>query len=266
MSAVEDFDEGRGLRVRRVLWWVALLMALLGVGVGGVNMWRWSLTGEAVRISLGSGVFGVRGGESYAWLIKTTHGAALIDTGGEPEAVDLLAELRAQGLTAEDVHTVLLTQGLHEHYEAAGLFRNARVLVGPGDAALIRGEAKRTAPVRVVTWATQRPPVPLRLEELKGDQSLDVDGLEIQAIHVPGHTPGSMVYRLGEILFTGDSLWGHGESVEVAPWVFSESRTGSRASFAKLKDVPFTRIASGHGGLVEDAKEKLRRAGLLGAR
>ncbi len=41
---------------------------------------------------------------------------------------------------------------------------------------------------------------------LKGDGMLNVAGLNVAFMSVPGHTSDSMVYRIGSLLFTGDSL------------------------------------------------------------
>ena len=41
---------------------------------------------------------------------------------------------------------------------------------------------------------------------LKGDGVLKTAGLTIGYMSVPGHTPDSMVYKIGKVLFTGDAL------------------------------------------------------------
>lgn len=42
---------------------------------------------------------------------------------------------------------------------------------------------------------------------LKDNDILEVGTLRIEVIHTPGHTPGSVCYRVGENLFTGDTLF-----------------------------------------------------------
>lgn len=41
---------------------------------------------------------------------------------------------------------------------------------------------------------------------LKGDGLVTAAGLTIYHMSVPGHTPDSMVYKIGKVLFTGDAL------------------------------------------------------------
>ncbi|MBE6350834.1 MAG: MBL fold metallo-hydrolase [Spirochaetaceae bacterium] len=41
---------------------------------------------------------------------------------------------------------------------------------------------------------------------IKGDGELELAGYEVEYISTPGHTPDSMIFKIGEILFTGDCL------------------------------------------------------------
>jgi hydroxyacylglutathione hydrolase len=50
------------------------------------------------------------------------------------------------------------------------------------------------------------PPDPVDIK-LKDGDILEVGTLNIEVIHTPGHTPGSVCYLVGENLFTGDTLF-----------------------------------------------------------
>ena len=50
------------------------------------------------------------------------------------------------------------------------------------------------------------PPDPVDIK-LKDGDLLEVGTLNIEVIHTPGHTPGSVCYLVGENLFTGDTLF-----------------------------------------------------------
>ena len=50
------------------------------------------------------------------------------------------------------------------------------------------------------------PPDPVDIK-LKDGDVLEVGTLNIEVIHTPGHTPGSVCYLVGENLFTGDTLF-----------------------------------------------------------
>ena len=40
--------------------------------------------------------------------------------------------------------------------------------------------------------------------------SLRLAGLDIRVLHLPGHTMGSVAYQMGDVMFTGDTLFRRG--------------------------------------------------------
>lgn len=48
-------------------------------------------------------------------------------------------------------------------------------------------------------------PVPDRW--IREEVEVQISGCPVQVIHTPGHTPGSCVYRVGDCVFTGDTLF-----------------------------------------------------------
>lgn len=214
------------------------------------------------RVEAAPGVTGVISGRAYAWILRTRSGAALIDTGLDREATTLLAELRAQGVEPGQVHTILLTHGHVDHWAAVKVFPSARVLAGGEDLPFMKGERRFTAvgpKLHAMMGGGGLPELPSGASAVTDGQVLDVDGEEVKAIHVPGHTPGSMAFLWKDLLFTGDSLIGSADGVKAAARPFSEDAAQNRRSLEKLRDLPFTRIADGHVGVTADARSRLRR-------
>jgi len=245
--------EGPSLFVR--MFFVLGGLVLLGVA------WGWSQfpkPGEP-RIEVAPELVGVQAGQSYAWVLRTANGAAVVDTGSEVGGETLLAELRKQGVALEQVHTVLLTHGHKDHWGGAHLFPQARVLVGAEDIPVIEGSRKlRSLVARLTGPLMPTPPVPAKMEPLQGGETLEVDGERVRVFHTPGHTPGSVMYLWRDVLLAGDSLLGSGGGVAPAPSALSEDRALNVTSLKPLVDVPFTRVADGHTGLTENARQKLR--------
>lgn len=206
------------------------------------------------------GVIGVGSGGSYVWILRTAHGAALVDAGFDVSAQPVLDELRAQGLTADDVHTILLTHGHADHWAGALKFPRALVRAGAGDVPLIRREQELQAwfPRMLIAWFAPKLPPPPRMVGLEGDARLDVDGEPIDAILLPGHTPGSAAYLFRGMLFTGDSLFrSRSHGLAAANPMFTDDPALNRRSLEKLRALPFTRVADGHCGVAENARAKL---------
>ncbi len=99
---------------------------------------------------------------------------------------------------------------------------------------------------RHILW---RSPSTQIIEGNAPDQSTD-PGCGVTAIPVPGHTKGSVVYRVGEAyLSTGDSLsWEHEQdrmhAFQEACWF---SWPVQKAFLAGLANFSFNRLFAGHG-------------------
>ena len=125
----------------------------------------------------------------YIVYNEETKGAVVVDP--SDEAALVLARLDALGL---ELRAILLTHGHFDHGGDVG-----RLL------------AKRPAPVychpadrKLPSWLTHG----LRADkELADGQVLDFDGLRFRVLHTPGHTPGSVCFLCGELLFAGDTLF-----------------------------------------------------------
>jgi glyoxylase-like metal-dependent hydrolase (beta-lactamase superfamily II) len=240
----------------------ALRAALVAAGLlllGGAWFSAQVPRSQSSRIEPALGVIGVDTGRSFAWVLRTRHGAALIDAGMDRDAPALLDELRAEGLSPSQVHTILITHAHPDHWGGVRAFPSARVLAGAAEVPLLTGKGKmESLAARVFDVAGVMPP-PLSQVAAVGDgQALDVDGEEIRAVALPGHTPGSTAYLWKDLLFTGDALLGKGDAaVQGPPSFLCEDAAQARRSLEKLRELPFTRIADGHAGTTAGARLKL---------
>ena len=132
------------------------------------------------------------GTNCYILEDESAHQAAVIDPGGD--APRLLAALK--GL---DVRYILLTHGHYDHTGAA--------------AELAAAFPQATVYIHERDYHDADPSLfPLR-PELSGvkfygeGNRLPLGGLELQVLHTPGHSEGSVTLRCGDLLFCGDTLF-----------------------------------------------------------
>ena len=99
---------------------------------------------------------------------------------------------------------------------------------------------------------------PSHLKEIRDGEVLEIDGEQIQAIHVPGHTHGSTMYIWKDILFSGDTIVGRGGYVNEIPKPTYDDYHAVKTSVAKLISYKFNQIADGHVGFHENAYDQVK--------
>ncbi len=160
------------------------------------------------------------------WIVGERP-AAVIDPGP-----DIAAHLEAVGRLAGRVGAVLVT---HDHPDHA-----------PGAIAFAESAG---APL----YAFRLPGA----EHLRDGQSIGVGGLEITAVHTPGHSADHVVFHLPSegALFTGDAVLGRGTS-------FIDPPDGDLAkylrSLQRMQDLAPRTLYPGHGPIVLRAGQKLQ--------
>jgi glyoxylase-like metal-dependent hydrolase (beta-lactamase superfamily II) len=215
---------------------------------------------DGPRVAAAPGIVGVEAGGAYAWIVRTPGGAVLVDAGLDATGAAILTELKSQGVAPEQVRAVLLTHGHPDHYAAARLFDKATVIAGAADIAMIDGDKTHYATFgRILGAVMTLPTAPAAITAAHGGEELDFDGAHFTVIATPGHSPGSVMFLHKDVLFTGDSLMRKGDGVTIVPSLFSEDSARNRASLRALEPLAFRKIADGHAGVADGARDKLLR-------
>ncbi|AGK62077.1 Zn-dependent hydrolase, including glyoxylase [Archaeoglobus sulfaticallidus PM70-1] len=129
---------------------------------------------------------------------------ALIDTGGD--AAYLVDEVRRY-INPKDIAYIFLTHSHFDHASAVsdwkGWFEDTRVVIHESEMALVRSQVSFFG----VKFRPFEPDIVVR-----GGERFDLGDIELEIIHTPGHSPGSICLYEKEKkwLFSGDTVFAHG--------------------------------------------------------
>jgi glyoxylase-like metal-dependent hydrolase (beta-lactamase superfamily II) len=207
-----------------------------------------------------------------AYIVRTTEGVAIVDTGPVGSDGDVIGAISELGVTAADLRWIVLTHCHKDHVGSAAALAemtDAVVLAGAKDAPVIAGlvpepEASITHEERSFydRIAPTIPPAPrVKVDRVlhEGDH-IDWGQPIALVVDAPGHTPGSIALYLPDdrVLFTGDNIASLGAKPILGP--FNVARGEAIESFRKLAQLDFEVACFGHGDpLIGDAGSDLRR-------
>ncbi len=159
------------------------------------------------------------------------------------------------------INHILITHQDTDHVgalerDSGQLFRDATVYIGEIENAYLTGEKHR----KVIHGLYRLPQVRMDNERrlLQDGQVLDIEGIRVECILVPGHTWGHMVYLVDDTyLFSGDAIWFGADGGYSFIAALAESNRLSVQSLGKLETNLRARgrkisVITGHTGWSDD--------------
>ena len=177
--------------------------------------------------------------ESNCYALVSDGEAVLVDAGAHPDDID--AALQKRGLR---LRAILLTHGHFDHIlgvEAIAEKHRVPVYIHENDEEMLSDGMKNAYSVFFGgEWGEFHGAGTFR----DGDV-LTIFGEEIEVIHTPGHSEGSVCFKVGNSLFTGDTIFSRGTG---RCDLYSGDTDKIRASIAMLDTLPADMtIYPGHG-------------------
>jgi len=204
-----------------------------------------------------------------AYIVEGPQGLVLIETGPRSTLDTLLHAIAELGYQRGDIRDVLVTHIHLDHAGALGWWaeQGAQVylhdfgvkhVVDPSK--LIASATRLYGDEMDTLWGEITPVPQDKITALNDGDQIQVAGLELTAIDSPGHARHHMVFRLGDVAFTGDAA---GVRLLGSPYIDLPApppefhREVWFATLDRLRAERFTTLYPTHFGAVNDAETHL---------
>ncbi len=191
------------------------------------------------------GIFTLRDGHVNMYLVKQGTGYIGIDGGKDPEI--LKKQLRKLNIKGEDVTRIFLTHSDYDHVGGLKAFPKAKIYLPEKEIRMINGETSRSFGISNK----------LKREYTKvtGGESMNIKGLKLRFVELPGHTPGSTGIIINEeMIFTGDALGLKDKKIVNFIPLFTMDMKTHLESIEKLKRTELPKLKylfTAHNGFLE---------------
>ena len=193
--------------------------------------------------------------DAAVYLIHVRGHAALVDAGCGTKNEALLENIRRLGVTDEALEYLLITHCHFDHTGGAAALRRhfgLKIVAHEKDARFLE---EGNALVTGASWyGAVLPPFSVDVKLTRPEEILYLERRPVTALHIPGHSPGSVVYlveSLGKKVLFGQDVHG-----PVHPDLLSDPAQ-YRSSLKRMLDLDADILCEGHFGVFR-GKEKVR--------
>ena len=167
------------------------------------------------------------------YLVEGTQKAMLIDVGTKTRKLDSIIRL----ITKKPL-VAMITHAHHDHAGNIGYF--AEIWLHPADTVLLNRSYKG------------------KVNFVNDGDVFDLGGTQIEVVHMPGHTPGSIVLidRKAGICYSGDSFGSNHVWMQLKPLTPMQTYLNSCIKMEQLMDGGIKDIYCGHYPYVKKAFDK----------
>jgi glyoxylase-like metal-dependent hydrolase (beta-lactamase superfamily II) len=173
-------------------------------------------------------------------------GDTVIDSGTGFNFTRLFQALKILNVDVKDIKHIINTHGHFDHIGGNGYFINADIAIHEADAEIVEKADVKGSYADFYDGKLHPREVKIRL---KNGDKVRADAMDLEVIHTPGHTPGSICLyeKSSGTLFTGDTVFCDGIGRTDMPGGNDQEL---KSSIDKIASLQVKRLLPGHGDVV----------------
>ena len=190
-------------------------------------------------------LYALRCGFVNFYALRTNDGVVLFDTGMNPSMAK--RGLKKIGILLDSVTHIFLTHTDYDHAGGLAAFPNAVKYISTEEEQMINGQTARRGIIRnrrIKSYKT-----------MNNGETVVVGNTDIQAKIAPGHTPGSVVYLIGNRYLASGDLMRVSRKGAILPflWLMNMNHGQNKESTKTINDLlnMAKYILTGHTGVHE---------------
>lgn len=242
---------------KKILITIGVAVALVVTAFASFNGYLAYVTREMTILENGNiidSIYTIKGSMGNMYLVKSGDSYAGFDASDNPEMN--LQGCKELGIDPSQVKAIFLTHSDGDHVNGLPAFPNAAVYLPAEEVPVVTGEKPRH-----FLW--MKGPNKLPVDEyttISDGDSIAIGSIVIHAVATPGHTAGSMCFRVNESLFAGDLCLIIDNKIECMVEAFTEDMKMDSISIANVAQrEDFTRIFTAHSGYSTAKDDVFRR-------
>ena len=189
---------------------------------------------------------------STAYMLLGPQKVALVNSGSNPEAAEIIRALQEHNRSLEDVRAIFTTSPHREINAGAPIFQKAITYTGLEDHRTMMSDKHPKALLpKLKARLSPRPASLKSINNVYPGDHLQTQGFSIDVVGMPGVSRDSMMYIYEGILFSGESLLIQDGQLSLAPRYQVASQAQNIKSLSRLNYLQFNTIADAYGQVAD---------------
>jgi hydroxyacylglutathione hydrolase len=235
--------------LKKILTVLGVVVVIVVAGFGWLSFQMRELKPIATA-QISDSIFVAKGSMCNIYFMRNNGAFIAFDAGDNVQKI--AAGCASLGIATDSVKAIFLTHSDGDHVGGLTLFPEATVYLSRDEVPLITGKIPR----HFLFFSQYNKLAATAYKALADSDSVMVAGMTVHAIATPGHTAGSMCFRVGDALFTGDLCLLKQGAIEPMLEIFTENMAMDSVSIRRIaRQTDIRTVYTAHTGYTNNFQQ-----------